>query len=426
MNQRTFSLAVLFAINLLNFYDRAVPGAVTEPVRKEFGLTDAQVGLMGSAFIWVYAIIGIPLGAVADIWSRRKLLSWGVAIWSAMTAASGLATSFVTLLIPRMGVGVGEAVCAPVGASWIGDLFPPSRRAKALALFMLGFPLGGALSFFFASRIADAWGWRAAMVTAAAPAVLLIPALLVLKEPARGATEKPVKASGPAWSVLKIRTMWWIILSGALLNFNMYAIQTFLPAMLSRIHHVSNTRAGLGTGITYLIGGSLGGVLAGWIGDQVVHKRIDGRMLAAAVLALVAVPFSYIGIIQPEGAIVFSVAMLTVTFGVLNGYYGLVYAAIQDLVLPTQRASAMAIYFFGMYMAGASFGPVLTGTLSDMLARRAAEAAGLSGVSEAFRAIGLQQAMLVIPALSAMLALVLWAGSRTIGEDVARRDRLAA
>ena len=419
---RIYSLVVLFAINLLNFYDRNMPGALTEPVRKEFGLTDAQVGLMGSAFIWVYAFIGIPLGRVADTWSRRKLLGWGVGIWSIMTAASGLASSFITLLIPRMGVGVGEAVCAPTGASWIGDLFPAERRSRALALFMLGFPIGGALSFFFAGSMADAWGWRVAMVTAAAPALLLIPALLMLEEPTRGATDKATNEASSMWVILKIPTMWWIILSGALLNFNMYAIATFLPAMLSRIHHVSNSRAGLGTGITYLIGGSLGGLLAGWIGDKVVHKRKDGRMLAAAGLALIAVPFSYLGIIQPEGAIVFSVAMLTVTFGVLNGYYGLVYAAIQDIVLPAQRASAMAIYFFGMYMAGASFGPVLTGTLSDVLARRAAAAAGSVAVTEAFRATGLQQAMLVIPVLSAVLAGVLWIGSRTILKDAAQRE----
>jgi MFS family permease len=419
---RPFSLAVLFAINLLNFYDRHVPGALTEPVRKEFGLTDAEVGLLGSAFLWVYATLGIPLGRVADVWSRRKLLAWGASVWSLMTAASGFAVNFITLLIPRMGVGVGEAVCAPTGTSWIGDLFPAERRARALALFMLGFPIGGALSFFFAGSIADAWGWRWAMVSAAAPALLFVPALLMLREPARGATEAHApQTRASMWAVLRIPTLWWIILSGALLNFNMFAIATFLPAMLQRIHHVSTAGAGFGTGVTYLIGGSAGGLLAGWIGDNVVHKRSDGRMVAAAALALVAVPFSYVGIIQPEGALVSSVAMLTVTFGVLNGYYGLVYAAIQDIVLPAQRASTMAIYFFGMYMSGASFGPVLTGTLSDLFARRAATAAGSAEVTEVFRAAGLQQAMLLIPVLSAVLALVLWAGSRTIVRDMARR-----
>ena len=423
---RTYSLAVLFAINLLNFYDRHVPGALTEPVRKEFGLNDSQVGWLTTAFLWVYAIIGLPLGRAADVWSRRKLLAWGTAVWSVMTAASGLAVNYMTLLIPRMGVGVGEAVCAPTATSWIGDLFPAERRAKALSLFMLAFPIGGALSFFFAGMIADAWSWRVAMVTAAVPALLFVPALLVLQEPARGATEaKPVEG-GSMWSVLRIPTLWWIIVSGALLNFIMFAIATFLPAMLSRIHHVTTAGAGFGTGITYLIGGTAGGAIAGWIGDRIINKRSDGRMLAAAGLAVLAIPFAYIGIIQPEGSIVMSVAMLTVTFGVLNGYYGLVYAAIQDVVLPAQRASTMAIYFFGMYMSGASFGPVVTGRLSDRFARQAAAAAGSPEVTEVFRATGLQQAMLVIPVLSALLAIVLWAGSKTIGKDIERRLQRAA
>lgn len=421
---RGFALAVLFGINLLNFYDRHVPGALTEPVRKEFGLSDSQIGLLGTAFLWVYAILGVPLGRVADLWSRRKLLAWGTTVWSAMTAASGLAVSFTTLLIPRMGVGVGEAVCAPAATSWIGDLFPAGQRARALALFMLAFPVGGALSFFFAGAMADAWGWRTAMITAALPALLLVPVLLALKEPVRGATETRPAGSGSMWAVLKIPTLWWIILSGALLNFCMFAIATFLPAMLQRIHHVSTTSAGIGVGITYLIGGTAGGLLAGWVGDRVAH-RPDGRMLAAAGFALAAVPFAYIGIVQPEGALVLSVAMLTVTFGVLNGYYGLVYAAIQDIVLPAQRASTMAIYFFGMYMSGASFGPILTGRLSDLFARRAADAAGSLEITEQARATGLQQAMLVIPTLAIVLAVVLWAGARTIPKDIARRQRLA-
>lgn len=417
MKQRAaLSLAVLFAINVLNFYDRQVPGAVTEPMRKEFGLSDSQLGLLGSMFIWIYAVLGVPLGHVADTWSRKKLLAWGTGLWSAMTAGSGLAPNFGVLLVSRMGVGVGEAVCAPTGTSWIGDLFPPQGRARALALFNLGIPLGAAFALFFAAWIAQNWGWRTALVSAAAPALLLVPALLACGEPLRGATEAAAGQPGSMWSLLRIPTLWWIIVSGALINFNMYAMSSFLPAMLSRIHHLGVRDAGIATGTAYLIGGLAGGFIAGWTGDRVAGRR-NGRMLAAALLALTVAPFSYFGISQPAGAVPLAVAGLTLAYGAMNTYYGLVYAAIQDIVLPAQRGMAMAVYFFAMYMMGASFGPLLTGRLSDGLARRAADLAGSAQVTEAFRATGLQQAMLIIPVLSVGLAVVLWIGSRTIVRD---------
>jgi MFS family permease len=228
------------------------------------------------------------------------------------------------------------------------------------------------------------------------------------------------------WVVLRIPTLWWIIASGALLNFNMYAIGTFLPAMLSRIHGLTVAQAGIATGIAYLIGGLTGGHVAGYFGDRIVHKRKDGRMLVAAAFAIIGVPLAYFGITVEKGLVVPAVLLLALAYGTLNTYYGLVYSSIQDIVAPSQRGSTMAIYFMAMYMCGASFGPLLTGKLSDVLARRAAEAAGSAVVTEAFRATGLQQAMLVLPVLSTLLALVLWAGSRTIGKDIERRERESA
>jgi len=163
----TISLTVLVAVNILNFYDRHVIGALTEPIRKEFGLSDSQVGLMGSAFIWLYALVGLPLGRMADAWSRRKLLASGMLVWSALTAMAAMATNYTMLLFSRLGFAVGEAVVAPAATSWIGDLFPAYQRARPLALFMLGVPVGGALSYFFSGPVAQAYGWRAAMVLAA-------------------------------------------------------------------------------------------------------------------------------------------------------------------------------------------------------------------------------------------------------------------
>jgi predicted MFS family arabinose efflux permease len=426
-NTLWFSVVVLFAINILNFYDRHVPGALVEPMRKEFHLSDTQIGLLGSAFIWIYAIVGVPLGRIADSGSRKKLLAWGVVIWTALTASAGLATTYTVLLFSRVGVGVGEAACAPTATSWLGDLFPPHKRSRVLALFMLGVPVGGALGFFFSGPIAQAYGWRAAMVFAAVPALLLVPALLILHEPQRGASELHAAALAPVsmWGVLRIPTLWWIIVSGALLNFNLYAIGTFLPAFLSRVHGLSLARSGIATGMVYLVGGVSGGATAGYLGDYIVHRRKDGRLLCAAVLALVAIPFACVGILQPAGSLYMAMAFLAVTYASLTTYYGLVYSAIQDIVAPNQRGSAMAIYFMAMYMCGASFGPLLTGKLSDVLAHRAAALAGSSSVTEAFRAVGLQQAMLVIPVLCTALAFVLYMGSRTILADITKRESTA-
>ncbi len=421
-----YALAVLVAINILNFYDRHIPGALAEPIRKEFGLTDTQLGLMGSAFIWIYALIGLPLGHLADTASRKKILAAGMAVWSTLTAFAAFATSFPLLLVSRLGVAVGEAAAAPTATSMIGDLFPADKRSRPLGLFMLGVPLGGAISYFFSGAIAHSFGWRTAMVTAALPALFLLPALLLIREPIRGASElaQPKVEKSSVWKILRIPTMWWIIASGALLNFNMYALASFLPAFLSRIHGLSLQNSGLATGIIYGIGGVSGGLLAGRWGDRIVKQRTDGRLRLAASLALVAAPAAWFGLLSPAGLVLLAVLPWMLAYAAMNTYYALVYASIQDLVPPNARATTMAIYFMAMYLCGASFGPVLTGNLSDRLARHAATSAGSPVVTELFRATGLQQAMLVIPILSIALALVLYAGSRTITADIRRQEEL--
>ena len=423
MNRRATyrSLGILVAVNVLNFYDRHVIGALTEPIRKEFGLSDAQVGLISSAFIWLYAIVGLPLGRIADSASRKKLLAGGVLVWSALTGMAAMAANYTMLLMSRLGFAVGEAVVAPAATSWIGDLFPATERSRPLALFMLGVPVGGALSYFFSGPVAQAYGWRAAMVLAAVPALILIPLLLRLAEPARGAAEaQPEVASRSSRvAILRIPTMGWIIASGALLNFNMYAIGIFLPAFLSRVHHLTLANSGIATGIVFAAGGLSGGFVAGRVGDRIIRRREDGRMLTAAVIAAIGAPLGYLGIGATDAYL--AIALIAAAYGTLNSYYGLVYSAIQDIVAPAMRGTAMAIYFLAMYFCGASFGPFLTGKLSDWMAHRAAAAAGAATVTEIFKAIGLQQAMFVIPLLSLLLGVVLYGGSRTIAADMRKR-----
>ena len=169
----TYALAVLFAINLMNFFDRQILGAVGEQIRREWGLGDTALGALGTAFTLLYAFVGVPFGRLADRGVRKHILAGGVFVWSLLTAASGLARNFWELFVVRLGVGVGEASCAPAAISLIGDLYRTQHRARATATFMLGLPIGLGLSFLVGGIVGQRWGWRAALFVAAAPGPLV-------------------------------------------------------------------------------------------------------------------------------------------------------------------------------------------------------------------------------------------------------------
>jgi MFS family permease len=406
------SLAVLFFVNVLNYYDRQALGAVAEPLRREFGLSDAQLGGLSTLFIVLYAVAGLPLGRLADTWSRRKLMAIGVAVWAGLTALGAMAATYALLAATRLGVGIGEAVCAPAANSWIGGLVPAGQRARAMAGFMMAVPVGVMLSSAVTGPAAQAWGWRVALALAAAPAMLLVPALLWLKEPERAAASLTGRVAAPL-SLLRIQALWWIAASGAILNFALYSFSAFLPAFLKRYHGLSVAQAGLWTGIGSGVAGVAGAVLAGLWGDRIMNCWSNGRLLLAAGAALLAAPLAYIAIALPAGNSAGALALIMPAYGLLQMYYGLVYAAINDIVEPGLRGTAMAGYLLVTYLGGAAFGPLLTGMLSDHFARRAA---GTAAVTEAAKAIGLHQAMYVVPAMALVLAGVLWAGARAARE----------
>ena len=166
-------LFLLFLANLFNFFDRAIPSIIIEPIRLEWSLTDFQIGLLGTAFTIVYAIAGLPLGRMADTGSRKKIMGWGLLVWSGLTAVNGAVTSVWSFLLVRRGVGVGEASYGPAANSLIGDLFPANRRARAMGIFMLGLPLGLLLAFFTTGAMVQAFdSWRAPFFIAAVPGIV--------------------------------------------------------------------------------------------------------------------------------------------------------------------------------------------------------------------------------------------------------------
>jgi len=422
-----YALFVLFAINTMNFFDRQILGAVGEPIRKEFGLSDASLGLLGTAFTLLYAFVGVPLGVLADRIGRKGILSAGVFVWSLLTAGSGMAQSYWQIFALRLGVGVGEASCAPAATSLIGDLFPANWRAKALAIFMLGLPVGVALSFAVSGTIAKQYGWRAAFLVAGLPGVSCAIAVLFIKEPKRGASEThdiggQKREGSPYLNVLKSPTMIWIILSGAVHNFNMYAIGAFITPFLMRYHGLDIQQANFVSMLVYGVMGAPGLLIGGLIGDWAMKRRKDGRMLLGAGAILLSVPTVYFALNTPKGSTTLFLVLMGLACALMYFYYSTVYSTIQDVTEPASRGTAMAVYFFAMYVLGASMGPYATGLLSDFFTRRTASLSGITETTqtalEPFRAEGLHTAMYVIPALGILLTLILLAGSRTVTKEI--------
>ncbi len=426
------ALWVLFTINLLNFFDRMLAAALVEPVRIEFGLSDQQIGWTATIFTLAYAIVGLPLGRLADTHNRTRLAAAGVAFWSLLTAASGLAWNFTSLLVTRIGVGLGEAVYAPAGQSLIGDYFPPAHRSRALALFMAGLPLGIFSAYMLAGAIAEAWGWRAVYFVACVPGLLMAAVALRLKEPRRGATEGPsetqsVVTKTPYRDLASIRTLRWIVLSGATFNFHAYATSQFNTAFLMRYHGLGLREAGQVSAVSLGLVGLVGLLIGGVLGDRMREWRPNGRLLLAAGGFLIAAPCAYLALEQPKGGVALYAVLISVMTVTTYIYYASVYSAIQDVVEPRLRGAAVALYFFAMYVLGASFGPVVVGWLSDRMAQTAMHAAGATTLSEPFRAAGLHAAMYVIPVALLSTAAALFAAARTTGGDMQRmQERLRA
>lgn len=440
------TVGVLCAINFMNFYDRQILPAVQEKIRLQWGLSDRDLGWLSTAFILLYAVVGVPLGRLSDVWYRKRILAIGLVLWSFFTVLGGFAWNFWSLFFLRLGVGVGEASCAPASSSLIGDLFPPSKRARALSVFMLGLPLGLAVSLFVSGSIAAKYGWPAAFWIAGPPGLVLAIVVLFVADPPRGSADahhRPTAVDSDIGSqhgasfisgvaqILRLPTMWWIIASGALLNFNTYAVGTFLTSFVMRYHRVGIAEANRVSGRAYIFG-AIGMYLAGAIGDQAFRRRVSGRLEVAAIGLAVAVPLLFAALAVPRGQPWAFAAWLFPGWLLLYAYYGTVYASIQDIIEPARRGTAMSVYFFAMYLLGAVLGPVGTGWISDTAAAAAASREGVEltrsdtgriEIPDEFRAIGLHHAMYVVPLLCSALVIVLFAASRTVARD---RERMLA
>lgn len=419
-------LALLFLANLLNIFDRVLPVIVSEPIRHEWGLNDAQLGLIGSAFTVMLAIAGVPLGRIADTGSRKRVIGWGLVAWSLLTGASGLAWNYMSFLLARLGVGIGEASHIPAATSLIGDLFPSDRRSRAIGVFMLGLPIGLTLAFFSTGAMVNAFeSWRAPFFIAMVPGLAVAALVLRIGEPLRGAAEGWAPPSGPSnrpiRRILRIRTMWWIIVAGALGNFAASAANSFLVPMLQRYFALSLADAAMATGVIVGLSGLVGLTIGGWMADRIHQHAPSGRL----VVGVASLSLAAIATWQALALEATDIRAFTLVFGLgwllQYGFYVSAYPAIHDVVEPRLRSTASALYLALSFLLGGAAGPFATGYLSDRLA----QAAMAQTTTEQAKGIGLHDAMYLIPASLLLSALALLFAARSFGRDAAAMRRSA-
>ena len=273
---RNYALGVLVVVYTFNFIDRQILSILLEPIKLELGLSDTALGLLtGFAFALFYATLGIPIARYADKNNRRNLIALALAIWSGMTALSGLAQNFWQLLAARIGVGVGEAGCSPPAHSMIADYFPAENRATALGIYSLGIPVGILFGFLAGGWLNEFFGWRVAFFVVGIPGLIL--AVLVrftLAEPTRGMAEGRIDSGEQPGVMETFRFMWrkksfrHLAFGGALTAFVGYGLVTWVPSFLVRSHGMETGEIGTWLGLILGIPGGIGIAAGGWMADK--------------------------------------------------------------------------------------------------------------------------------------------------------------
>jgi MFS family permease len=324
-----------------------------------------------------------------------------------------------------MGVGIGEASYAPAANSLIGDLFPAHKRARAMGIFMLGLPLGLLLAFFTIGAMVKAFdSWRAPFFIAAVPGLVLAVFMFFIREPARGAAESIAtsqeKIDRPIRRVLSIPTFRWLVLAGLAFNFATYACNSFMVPMLQRYFLLPLQEAAMATGMIVGVTGLVGLTAGGWVADKLHQRFANGRLMFAALSMAIASLCT--GYALHAGRIEIGVFVAVFSLGWLFSYnfYTCVYTAIQDVVQPRLRATAMALFFAGLYLLGGGLGPVVVGLLSDHFAHSAMYAAQVEQMTEPFKAVGLHDAMYLIPVALFFALVFLVRASKCFSRDAQR------
>ena len=373
-------LAMLVLVYTFNFIDRQIVGILAVPIKADLGLTDTQLGLMGGlAFALFYTLLGIPIAVLADRSNRTTIVTIALLVWSAMTAVCGLAQNFWQLFLARLGVGVGEAGGVAPSYSLVADYFPPHQRARALAVYSFGVPIGSALGILFGGFIASKVDWRAAFIVVGLAGVLIAPLFrLLVREPARGRYDAPRPVGAPHASVgdvfrvlLRKPSFWGLSFGAAASSMMGYGIFFWLPSFLVRSYGLTLLDASLFFGAILFFGGIAGIWLGGFLADRFGAARRPYYAMIPAFAFLATVPFYVAAVMSSSLVASFFLFLVPTALGL--AWLGPVLSSIQHIVPLNMRSTASAIFLFVNNLIGIGLGTVMLGLISDALSSRYGE-----------------------------------------------------
>jgi MFS family permease len=395
-----YALAVLTAVYVLNFLDRTLIYILFTPIKKEMAFSDFQLALLGTtSFVIFYTLLGIPFGRMADRHSRKVIIGAGLAVWSLFSGLTGFATSFWTLFLCRVMVGVGEATLGPAALSLLSDYFPVRMRATVQGTYSSGIALGGGLAFFLGGWIGQVHGWRWAFYLLGFPGLILAALVFLLREQPRGRTETPASMQQAAdWTLLfRSVPLRYIYLGYALFGLATNNLGIWVPTFFVRVHHMSLMVIGTAAGILSVVVGIPAMILGGFFSDRFSRIFSGGRMAFTATAALVSVPLWFLLLFVNN--IVLLVIVNIVLYALALMWVGPATADVHDLAGPHLRGLAIGIFFSTVNIFAYGIGSPLIGKLSDVL--------GVATAPEQMRL-----SLLICPVACVLGALLLWMGSR--------------
>jgi len=406
------ALGILTGVNLLNYLDRYMPSAVLPSIIAALHISDAQAGSLQTLFIVSYMVMSPVAGWLGDRRPRFQLAALAVLVWSAATFGSGLAPTFLTLVLMRSLIGVGEAGYSVVTPSLLSDFYPQEKRGRALSIFYAAIPVGTALGYVVGGQVDAHFGWRSAFFVAGLPGAGLALALLGLRDPPRGGLDRsPGQAGFPSTDLSRAGTKAvlaalfarrsWVVNTAAqtVFTFTVGGLGAWMPTYFVRVRGLTLSFATTAFGGVLLLAGFVGTLVGGRWGDRLAARRADGHFFLSGLALVLSAPFTVIALLSPSPAVYWPAMFTTLTLLFLNT--GPLNAAMANVLDASLRGRGFAMNTLFIHLLGDALSPFLIGLASDR--------------------IGLRLPVLVVGVLPVAAGLLLLAGRAALARDLSGR-----